>query len=99
MTSIWVKKMIHRRKSPKTSYIERSGREGFECNTFEFPARFETKFRSNAGSSDAGEAGHKRARRNPRLLEKWPRKILDRRVAGGAKRNEPRVPNGRVLYM
>jgi hypothetical protein len=91
--------MIHWRKSPKTSYIERSGREDFECNTFEFPARFETKFRSNAGSSDAGEAGHKRARRNPSLLEKSPRKILDRRVAGEAKKNEPRVPNSRVLYM
>jgi hypothetical protein len=61
MISRWVKKMIHRRKSPKTSYIERSGREDFERNTFEFPAQFETKFRSNAGFSDAEEARHKRA--------------------------------------
>jgi hypothetical protein len=75
MISRWVKKMIHRRKSPKTSYIERSGREDFERNTFEFPARFETKFQSNAESSDTEEARHKRARRNLGWVEKSPRKF------------------------
>jgi hypothetical protein len=75
MISRWVKKMIPWRKSPKTSYIERSGREDFERNTFEFPARFETKFRSNAGSSDTEEGRHKRARRNLGWVEKSPRKI------------------------
>ena len=33
--------MIHQRKSPRTSYIERSGRGDFEWNTFEIPARIE----------------------------------------------------------
>jgi hypothetical protein len=97
MISRWVKKMIHRRKSPKISYIERSGREDFERNTFEFPARFETKFRSNAGSSDAEEARNKRARRNLGWVEKSPRKFW--REKGRRMKEEvmSRVPNGRFL--
>jgi len=44
--------MIHRSKSPKTSYIKRSGREDFESNTFEFPVKIE-EVSEGFGSSEA----------------------------------------------
>jgi len=61
----YIKKMIHQRKSPRTSYIERSGRENFEWNTFEFPAWID-EVPEGSGSSEAW--GIKETRKLDKIL-------------------------------
>jgi hypothetical protein len=88
MISIWVKKMIHWRKSPKTSYIERLGRKDFERNTFEFPRDLKRSF---GVMPDLPMRGKQGTRGHEEILvgsKKSPCKFLERKVAGGGKKDE-----------
>jgi hypothetical protein len=65
--------MIHRRKLPRTSYIERSGRRDFERITFEFPMRIEGVPEGSGSSKTWGIKGAREL--NKSLVQNRDRRV------------------------